>query len=266
MVQPDAYRPPEVAYPLPMAGERPRCIVVDMLLDIVDYVASSLWRGRANRKQARKDADLRARGVLAPAVVVSARTHTSRKSVDGEYIKIKYVADVYPQGGQPFRAEFVHWSERHHYTAIMGEMVGEAGKQIWVTFDPSEPTDMMFEYDEEQRIRRWQEADLQARRSAFEAAAKPLEKLRDRGAEAHALIVHVEDLQIAYPGTNGMALQFHVDVTPNGGAPYRTVVPAIVATASLPKYSVGRQVYVRFDPQDPRRVVFDSQRNRALPV
>lgn len=266
MAESDAYRPPAVAYPLPMAGGRPSSIVIDMLLDIIDFVGSSLWRGRANRKQARRDGDLRARGVLAPAVVVSATTHTGRKSVDGEYIKITYVADVYPQGGQPFRSEFVHWSERRNYTAIMGEIVGEAGKQIWVTFDPSKPTDMMFECDEQQRVARWHAAELQARRDAFEAAAKPLEKLRDRGAEADAVIVHVEDLQIPYPGTNGMALQFHLDVTPNGGAPYRTVVPAIVATASLSKYSVGRQVYVRFDPQDPRRVVFDGQRNRALPV
>jgi hypothetical protein len=249
-----------------MAAGRASCIVIDMLLDIIDHVGSSLWRGRANRKQARKDADLRARGVLAPAVVVSATTHQSRESVDGKYIKIRYVADVYPQGGSPFRAEFTHWSDHHHYTAIMGEIVGEAGKQIWVTFDPSKPDDMMFEYDEEQRVRRWQEADLQARRSAFEAAAKPLEKLRDRGAEAHALIVHVEDLQIAYPGTNGMALQLHVDVTPPAGAPYRTVIPAIVSMASLSKYSVGRRVFVRFDPHDPQRVVFDSDRNRALPV
>lgn len=249
-----------------MAGRRRSCIVLVMILDIIGFVASSLWRGRSNRKQARNDAELRARGALAPAVVVSATTHGGRKSVDGEYLKIRYTADVYPQGAAPFRAEFVHWSHRRNYTAIMGEIVGEAGKQIWVTFDPSNPADMIFEYDEQERVARWHEADLQARRAAFEAAAKPLEKLRDRGAEAHAVIVHVEDLQIPYPGTNAMALQFHIDVTRPGGAPYRAVVPAIVSMASLSKYSVGRPSFVRFDERDPRRVVFDSERNRALPV
>ena len=123
---------------------------------------------------------------------------------------------------------------------------------------------MIFEYEEKDRVARWQAAEVAARRAAFEAAAEPLEALRRRGAEAHALIVHVDDLQIPYPGRNGVAACFHVDVSTPGAATYRALIPAIVAVGSLPKYSTGRQVFVRVDPHDPQRVAFDSDRNRSL--
>lgn len=237
-----------------------------MLLEIVDHVASSLWRGRANRRQEREHAALRAGGVLAPAVVVRATTHGGRSSVDGEYLKIRYTADVYPHGAAPFRAEFVHWSPRRNHTAIMGELQGEAGRQIWVTYDPANPADMIFEYDEHERVARAREADLDARRSAFNAAAEPLEPLRQQGVAAVAVIVHVEDLQLPYPRRDCTAVHLHVDVTPNGGGTYRAVIPSLISTGSLGKYSAGRQVHVRLDPRDPSRVVLDSERNRALPV
>jgi hypothetical protein len=144
---------------------RCRRIVSSMLLEIIDLIGSSLRRGRANRKQACTDADLRARGVLAPAVVVSASTRGGRSSVDGTFIKIRYTVDVYPQGMAPFRTEFAHMSERRSFTTVMGKIVGEAGRQIWVTFDPTNPADMVFEYDEQERIARLQAAHLEAPRA-----------------------------------------------------------------------------------------------------
>jgi hypothetical protein len=236
-----------------------------MILEITDFVASTLWRNRANRKQAERDADLRARGVLAPAVVVSARTHMSRSNVDGRYLRIDYTADVYPNGGAPFRAEFHHWSERRGHTATMGELHGEAGKHIWVTFDPANPADMIFEYDEEQRVARAREADLDARRLAFNAAAEPLEVLREHGVPAHGVIVQADDLQLPYPARNSTAMLLHLEVTPQGGAPYQASIPALIGVPALAKYSAGRQVHVRIDPRDPSRFVLDSARNRSLP-
>lgn len=237
-----------------------------MIVELTDFLTSTLWRNRANRKQAARDAALRARGVLAPAIVVSAKTHQRRSNVDGEFIRIDYTADVYPHGAAPFRAQFRHWSARRSYTAVMGELAGEAGKHIWVTFDPSNPADMIFEYDEAERVARAQEADLDARRLAFNAAAEPLEALRELGQPAHGVIVQVDDLQLPYPRRDAVALVLHLDVTAAGhAAPYRATIPALITCSSLAKYSVGRQVHVRVDPRDPSRVVLDSARNRSLP-
>ncbi len=237
-----------------------------MLLDIVDHVASSLWRGRANRKDARERDALRARGVLAPAVVVEATTRGGRSNVDGEFIKITYTVDVLPAGVEPFRARFVHWSERRGYTAVMGHLQGEVGRQIWVTYDPAAPEDMIFEYDEPERLRRLHEAELDARRAAFNAVAEPLEALKSTGVPAVAMIVHALDAQLPYPARACTVIELHLDVTPPDGPVYRAVVPALIGVGALAKYSAGRQVFVRFDPHAPLRVVLDTERNRDLPV
>lgn len=235
-----------------------------MILTITDFLASTLWRNRKNRKQAEYVAALRARGVLAPALVVSARTTERRSNVDGTFIRIDYTVDVHPNGRPPFRAEFEHWSDRRGFTAIMGELVGEAGKHIWVTFDPSNPADMIFEYEEAERVALAREADLDARRTVFNAAGQPLQSLRTEGVPATATIVQVDDLDLPYPRRQSTAVILHVDVVEPGLPPYRTTIPALIGVAALTKYAAGRHVHVRVDPRDRRRAVLDSERNRSL--
>lgn len=236
-----------------------------MVLGIVDFVASTLWRGRANRKQQKKEAALRAKGVMAPATVVSAITRKKRSNVDGKFIHIAYTVDVQPEGAAPFRATFQHWSSRRGFTAIRGEIVGEAGKRIWVTYDPTNTADMIFEYDDSERESRLREADLDARRTVFNAEAEQLQLLKTSGSPAEATIVQVDDLDLPYPRRESTAFNLHLDVTPAGGQTYRAVAPALINVAALAKYSAGRRVFVMFDPNDPQRVVLDSERNRALP-
>jgi hypothetical protein len=237
-----------------------------MVLGIINFFANTLWRNRANRKEERAKADLRARGVLAPARVVSAVKKSGRSNVDGTFIKIRYVLDVHPTNGAPFRAEFDHMSSRRGYTAIRGQIEGEAGKHVWVTYDPARPSDIIYEYDEQERVALMHEQQLNERRAAFVAAAEPLEPLRKSGAPGHGTIVQVDDLQLPFDqrGSSGMVL--HVDVTPESGvAPYRATIPALIADIARAKFSQGRPVYVRYDPQAPQRVVLDAERNRTLP-
>lgn len=238
----------------------------DFIVGFFDWLASSLWGGRRRRRKAREDASLRARGVIAPATVVSATTYQGRSSDHGRQIKINYTVDVQPEHGPPFQAEFAHWSSRRGYTAVAGKLVGEAGTQIWVTYDPANPSEMMYEYSEEDRQRGAIEWSLDERRLAFNALAEPLEGLRTSGAPADAVIVLVDDLQLPYPRRESYAVRLHVDVTPPGQPTYRATIPALLATSAASKYSAGRAVFVRFDVSDPGRVVLDSARNRELPA
>ena len=236
------------------------------ILGVADWAASSLWRGRKRRQFEQEAAALRARGVTAPAVVVSAKHRGERSSDDGQEIRIRYTVDVHPPQAQPFRAEFDHWSQRRGYTAIMGEIQGEAGTHVWVTFDPADPSQMLYECTEAERVARAAEEQLEVGRGQFNAIAEPLEPLRTAGAPAEALIVLAEDLGLPYPRRQSTAMRLHVDVTPPGAATYRAAIPALITVTSLGKYSAGRRVYVRVDPRDPQRVVLDSERNRSLPA
>ena len=101
--------------------------------------------------------------------------------------------DVHPPQAQPFRAEFDHWSQRRGYTAIMGEIQGEAGTHVWVTFDPADPSQMLYECTEAERVARATEEQLEAGRAQFNAIAEPLEPRCSTGAPAEALIVLAED-------------------------------------------------------------------------
>lgn len=230
-----------------------------------DWLIGSLFRGRKNKRVASEVAALRARGVIAQAIVVGASTHQSRQNEGGKQIKIDYTVDVYPQYGTPFRAAFSSWQHRTGYTAVMGELQGEAGQQIWVTFDPADPAQMIFEYSEQARVSGRAEGVIDERRAHFNAVAEPLDQLLTTGTPAQAVIQIVEDLVLPYPKRASTAMRLHVDVSPAGGSTYRAVIPCLVALTSLAKYSAGRQVFVRFDSSNPLRVRLDSERNLALP-
>jgi hypothetical protein len=236
------------------------------IFSVVEWATSSAWRGRKNRQHANDVERLRARGVTAPAVVVQAIVEGSRSNVDGHFTKIRYTVDVHPAGSAPFRTSFEHWSERRGYTAVAGEIQEMAGTHVWVTYDPADPSEMIYECTEAERAANQAEADLDARRLAFNAIAQPLEELRERGTPATAVVVGFEDLHLPYPRRQSGAIRLHVDVaTPNGGS-YGAVIPALIATAAYGRYATGRRVFVRVDAHRPDRVVLDSVRNRDLPL
>ncbi|HAP75059.1 MAG TPA: hypothetical protein DCR14_03160 [Acidimicrobiaceae bacterium] len=232
---------------------------------IFDEIVGGLFAKRRRRNREQQVAEIRARGVTAPAVVVRATTHASRKSSDGHEIRVNYTVDVGAPNGQVFRAEFLHWEPRRSYTAVAGELQGDAGRHIWVTYDPAQPSDMIFEYDEAQRAVLTAEAELDARRSEFNRLAEPLGELRANGLPAEAAIVEAVDLQLPYPRRNSTAMTLHVDVKRSADPPYRATIPALIAVPALAKYSAGRRVFVLIDPSDPQRVVLDATRNASLP-
>jgi hypothetical protein len=178
--------------------------------------------------------------------------------------RIDYEVDVLPEGRAPFKQSFQHWTERRGYTAIMGQLVGEAGKKIWVTYDPNNPSQMIFEHYDQEHGQIVSEQELNARRAEFNRLTEGNEALKKTGEQAEAIITGVDDLNLPYPLKKGRAMHLYLDVIPRSGAAFRAEADVLIADTALEKYTVGRMFYVRFDPRQPGRAVLDSEMNKSM--
>lgn len=220
-----------------------------------------------NRRQEKKRAEieaLRQRGVLAPAVVISARDGMERNVHGRKERQIKYDVDVLPEGRASFRQAFDHWTEKRGYTAVMGQLAGEAGRKIWVTYDPNDPSQMIFEYYDEERGKIIEQQDLENRRREFNIRAEKNNDLKRRGEAAEAVIIGADDLNLPYPLKKSRAMHFRLDVIPQTGSGFRAEADALISDAALEKYSIGKRIYIRFDPLDPKKAILDSERNKSV--
>ncbi len=124
----------------------------------------------SNRRQESKDAqnkELRKRGVTASAVVISARKGMGRSPSGEKEILVHYEVDVQPENGPQFRQSFKHWRADRGYTAVAGQLVSEQGRKIWVTYDPNNPAQMIFEHYDEKHENIVKQQELDARGKDF---------------------------------------------------------------------------------------------------
>jgi hypothetical protein len=146
----------------------------------------------------------------------------------------------------------------------MGQLVGEAGKKIWVTYDPNDPSQMIFEHDDQEHEQIASEQELNERRAKFNKLTEGNEALKINGKQAEAIITGVDDLNLPYPLKKGRAMHLYFDVMPRDGSVFRAEGDVLIGDVALEKYSVGKTVYVRFDPNQPERAVLDSERNKSI--
>jgi len=130
---------------------------------LVIWLISLLIGGRKDAKHQVDSEALRMRGVTAPAIIVSARKGMERNLYEKQELRIDYVVDVQPEGKPVFRQSFQHWSERRGFTVVFGQLAGEAGRKIWVTYDPGDPSQMIFEYYDEERQKIVERRELESR-------------------------------------------------------------------------------------------------------
>lgn len=240
------------------------CFIGVPVLLFIGWVISGTLDNKQQEKRGAEDDTLRKRGVTASAVVVSARKGMERSPFGRKEMRIDYEIEVQPEGGAPFSQSFQYWTERRGYTAIAGQLVGEAGRKIWVTYDPHDPSQMIFEYYDEERKKIVEQQDLEKRRFEFNKLVEMNNEIRKAGEEAEALITHVEDLNLPYPLKASRGVRLNFDVLPKSGSAFRSETYALIADASLAKYSTGKKVYVKFDPRQPEKAVLDSEKNKLL--
>lgn len=240
------------------------CVVGVPLLLFIGWIISGVMDNKQQEKREAQNGALRKRGVTAPAIIVSARTVMARSSSGRKEIRIDYEVDVEPEARAPFRQSFQHWTERRNYTAIAGNIVGEQGKKIWVTYDPNHPSHMIFEHEDSEHEEIARQQDVDARRLKFNELTKFNEELKKTGEPAEAVILRAEDLDLPYPAKGSRAMKFYFDVFPASGASFKSEANALIGGAAVGKYSAGKRVYIRFDPRQPERAVLDTERNKTL--
>ena len=202
-------------------------------------------------------------GIMAPGVILAAKVLKSwgggkNRSPDGHVLE--YLVEITPENGAPIQAKINHEFNRGTYTSVFNEMISEHGRQVWVVYDPKDPARAYLSHYSENH----EEGVLNYRRGIFNKLTEGNEELKKTGVQAEAIITGVDDLNLPYPLKKGRAMHMYFDVMPRDGSVFRAEGNVLIGDAALEKYSVGKTVYVRFDPSQPERAVLDSERNRSI--
>lgn len=195
-------------------------------------------------------------GVMAPATILSARRIEGSKTDH----TVDFEVEVQPEDRSPFRAGYRTVISQRGYTAVGSELIGYAGRKIWVVYDPNNLSRVAFHHDDSQH----EEFMLDRRREEFNKLTAGNEDLKKRGEQAEAVITRVGDLNLPYPLKQSRAVHICFDVTPKTGAVFQAEGDFLIGDAAVQKYSVGKKFYVRFDPQNPKWAVLDTERNKSL--
>jgi hypothetical protein len=201
-------------------------------------------------------------GVLAPGVILAANVLKSwggGKNSSSSYL-LEYEIEITPEDGLPIHVKTKDEFGGGSYTVVFGKMTSEHGRKVWVVYDPKDPTHAYLSHYDENHY----EGTLNYRRGIFNKLTEGNEELKKTGVQAEAIITGVDDLNLPYPLKKGRAMHLYFDVMPRAGTVFRAEGNVLIGDAALEKYSVGKTVYVRFDPHQPERAVLDSERNRSI--
>ncbi len=223
---------------------------------IVGIVLLAIWIVRLNKADKNKRVQkrfeqlsaLRKKGITAPAVVLSAKNGlSSGPDSRSQETSITFQLEVQPEGRAAFQTTLQDWVPGRGYRYRADDI----GRKIWVTYDLNDTSQMMFEYYDEDRKHI-------LGRPLFEKLEKRNVGIRKTGEEALADILEIEDLQVTNiierDHLQQTILRLKLEITPANGSPYQAETQALFANTSLYKYAVGKQVYVKFNPQDKTQV------------
>lgn len=204
-------------------------------------------------------------GIMAPGVIVAAKILRSwgggkNRAPDGHVLE--YLIEITPENGSPFQAKINHEFDGGSYTSLFNEMTSEHGRQVWVVYDPKDPTRAYLSHYNENH----EEGVLNYRRGIFNKLTEGNEDLKKRGVQAEAIITGVDDLDLPYPAKGARAMHLYFDVMPRGGEMFRAEGNVLIVDSAIQKYSVGKTVYVRFDPLKPEWAVLDTEKNKSIKI
>lgn len=192
-------------------------------------------------------------GVTDPAVVISAKNTAftgGGKNRASTGVTVTYEVEVQPASWTPFKAK-VDVSLPIREEDVLGERPGETGRKIWVTYDPNDQSRIAFDHYDSNH-------EFAMRRKAFEKLDKRDKEIRRTGVEATATILEVEDLNLTTKFekdfTENTILRLRLEVFPKGEPSHRADAQGNFLKSGLNKYAVGKQVIVKFNPQDRSQV------------
>lgn len=198
--------------------------------------------------------------VIAPAVVVAAKVLEVRGTKHSRTFTLEYEVDVTLDNGSIIHAKIIDDYYRPSYEKTWNQMTSEHGRKFWVVFYSNDTSKMWIDHFGEVDY----EVRQDHRRFEFNKIMNQNEELKLRGESAEAIITRVDDLELPYPKRDSCAMNLFFDVTPAAGTTFQAEGYSLMVTSAFEKYSVGKKVYVCFDPQNPKWAVLDTERNKSL--
>lgn len=195
-------------------------------------------------KNMNQNSNLVKTGVSAPAVIIDLQD-TGATMNDSPQVRL--TLQVTPTNRPPFQAVATTFVGRLQVGMIT------PGASVNVRYDPNDISKVAIESLGAPVANSSNVAAIQA---AMQAQDQYYEGLRKTGEEALAKILTVTDMNMRV-GDTGAMLRFTFEVTPKIGESFKAENQSAVLNASREKYSVGKMVYVRYDPNNKTQVALD---------
>lgn len=183
-------------------------------------------------------------GVSAPAVIIGLQDTGVTMN---ESPQVRLTLQVTPADRPPFQAVATTFVGRLQIGMIT------PGASVMVRYDPNDISKVAIESLGSPSVN---SANVAAIQSAMQQQDQYYEKLRITGEEATAKILTVTDMNIRV-GDGGSMFRLTFQVIPSFGESFTAETQAAIADSSREKYSVGRMVYVRYDPGNKAQVALD---------
>ena len=183
-------------------------------------------------------------GLSAPAVIIGLQDTGVTMN---ESPQVRLTLQVTPADRPPFQAVATTFVGRLQIGMIT------PGASVMVRYDPNDISKVAIESLGSPSVN---SANVAAIQSAMQQQDQYYEKLRITGEEATAKILTVTDMNIRV-GDGGSMFRLTFQVIPSFGESFTAETQAAIADSSREKYSVGRMVYVRYDPGNKAQVALD---------
>ena len=201
-------------------------------------------------------------GVQAEATILEVKE--TGMTVNEIYPVIKLVLEVRPPEGEPYQVETKESINRFDIPTF------QPGAVLPVLFDPKNPKKVAVGTKEELAAGQgmaavpaagaFPAADMQETvrmaQEFVETEEKAHNEIRASGKPAKAKILVATPLGMNINGNNP-AMSFMLEVHPEGEPAFQAQTTGVIAEASVPKYVPGREIFVKYDPDDKTRVSLD---------
>lgn len=216
------------------------CLITAIVLGATGFFLFRLFKGMS------QNSGLVKTGVPAPAVILDVQdTGVSMNNS----MQARLTLQVTPANRPPFQAVATTFVNRFQVGLLV------PGASVQVKYDPNDITKIAVE--SLGMPGGMGAANMQSVQAAVLAQDQYYEQLRKTGEEAPATILTAVETNIR-AAEGGSIFRFTFDVTPRVGEPFKAETQAAIADTSRYKYTVGKQVYVRYDPYgDKKQVALD---------
>ena len=192
---------------------------------------------------------LRKRGITAPATILSAKNGIVNRRGSVSRMIMTLEVEVQPEGRSKFVTTFKDWLPVGRQFVSWGDRHEEVGNKIWVTYNPNDISEIMYEYHDKDR-------KFHLEYPAFVKLNKRNDEIRRTGIEAVATILEIEDLDIVHSYEREMraVMRVKLEVTPTDGEPFQAETQNSFMKTGLHRYTVGTKLNVKYNPQDKSQV------------